>query len=82
MTYWKHVLGVEAEPVLQRFVLSNNFAGSSMGDNPWADFLEDAVGHGMAEETADVHLIHTDLGSDLAEGGRRSDWESISCDTC
>ena len=40
-----------------------------MGDYSWADLLEDAIGHGVAEETAKVHLIDTDLGGNLTISG-------------
>lgn len=40
-----------------------------MGDYSWADLLENAVCHGVAEETANVHLIDTDAGGNLTISG-------------
>lgn len=68
-TNWRHIFSAETEPVLHRLLFGNDLAGGSVSDDSWADLLEDAVGHGMAEETADVHLIDTDLGSNLTIGG-------------
>lgn len=69
-THERHVLGAEAEPVLHRLLLGNDLAGGGVGDYSWADFLENAVGHGVAEEAANVHLINPDLGSNLGISGR------------
>lgn len=74
-THWRHVLGAEAEPVLQGLFFGNNFAGGGVGDDSWADFLEDAVGHGVAEEAADIHLVDADLGSNLTVSRCGSNWE-------
>ena len=77
VTYWEHILGAEAEPVLHGFVLGDNSAGSGMADDAGADFFEDAVGHGMADESTEVHLVHIDLCGNLLERSVGSDWESI-----
>lgn len=66
-TYWEHILGIEAEPVLHGLVLGKHSASGCVSNDTWADFLEDAIGHGVAEETADVHFIDTDLCGNLTE---------------
>ena len=68
-THWRHIFGTETEPVLHGLVLRNDLAGGGVSDNSWADLLEDAVGHGVAEETANVHLVHADFGSNLGISG-------------
>lgn len=65
-THWRHILSAETEPVLHGLLFGNDPAGGGVGDDSWADLLEYAVGHGVAEETADVHLIGADLGGNLA----------------
>lgn len=59
-THGPHVFGAESDPILERLALGNGFARGGVGDDTGAYLLENAVGHGVVEQSADIPLVDID----------------------
>lgn len=56
-----------SDPVLQKIVFSKGFASRGVCHDSGADLFENAVCHGMAEESAGVHFVDISSLGELCE---------------